>query len=94
MTLVTACQGHREWHIARRLSFTSTTTHALIKALLRHSADLEYDYVRTVCEFMCSKYDFDKQMEEQTRRENEATEEQSNENCTQSSNRLACPSTA
>ena len=47
LTLVTAFQGHREWHIARRLSLTSTTTYAAIKALLRHSVDIKYNYIRT-----------------------------------------------
>lgn len=56
VTVVTAFQGHREWHVARRHSFTSTTTHALIKAMLRHYGDLEFDYVRIVCEYMCPNY--------------------------------------
>ena len=36
MIMVTAFQGHKEWHLARCFSLTSTTTHVLIKALLRH----------------------------------------------------------
>ncbi len=71
---VTAFQGFPEWHIARRLSLTSTTTHALIKALLRHYYDLEHDYIRTVCEFMCKNYDYNERMRERTRSEEEDTE--------------------
>ena len=72
VTVVAAFQGHREWHIARRFSLTPTTTHALIKALLRHYSDLQHDFVRVVCEFMCHTYDYDKRAEEVERREAEA----------------------
>ena len=67
--VVTAFQGHREWHIARRLSLTSTTTHALIKTLLRHHLDLEFDCIRIVCEFMCPNYNYEDRVIEHARRE-------------------------
>ena len=50
---------------------TSTTTHALIKALLRHDLDLEFDCVCKVCEYMCKEYDHEKRVEEHARREAE-----------------------
>ena len=76
MIIVTAFQGHHKWHIARRFSLTSTTTHTLIKALLRHYLDLQHHFVRVVCEFMCHTYDYDKRAEEVERREAEAEEEE------------------
>ena len=76
VTQVTAFQGHREWHIARRLSFTSTTTHALIKVLLRHYCDLEFDCVRKVCEFMCSNYNYDERVQQyESRQSNDSDSE-------------------
>ena len=36
VTMVTTFQGHKEWHLAHCFGMTSTTTHTLIKALLRH----------------------------------------------------------
>ena len=63
VTLVTTFQGHQEWHIARRFSFTSRTTHTLIKTLLCHKLDLEYNYVHVVCEVMCCNYDYEKRVE-------------------------------
>ena len=36
MIMVTAFQGHKEWHLALCFGMTSTTTHTLIKALLHH----------------------------------------------------------
>ena len=80
---VTAFHGHREWHIARKLSLTSTSTHALIKALLRHNMDFEHDFIRTVCEYMCPNYNHDervrKHVEEQQRTEEEEAEQDDEE---------------
>lgn len=60
VTVVVTFQGHCEWHIAWRLSLTLTTTHALIKikALLQHFVNLEFKYVRVVCEVMCPNYKY------------------------------------
>ena len=67
VTVVTAFQGYREWHIARMFRLTSTTSHALVKALLRHGLDLQYDFVRVVCEYMCKHYNYERRLEEQAR---------------------------
>ena len=69
VTVVTAFQGYREWHIARMFRLTSTTSHALIKALLRHELDLQYDFVRVVCEYMCRNYNYNCRLEERNNRE-------------------------
>ncbi len=60
--LVTAFQGYCKWHLARKCSFRSISTHAMIKALLRHYQDLEFDFIQTICEFMCPNYDYSKRM--------------------------------
>ena len=60
--MVTAFQGYREWHIARKFSLTSTQSHAYIKALLRHGLDLKYDFICRVLEYMCVDYDYNKRL--------------------------------
>ena len=73
--VVTAYQGYRKWHIARKFSMTSTTTHALIKALMRHNMDLEHHFIRVVCEFMCSNYDYDERVRKRALKQQRAAEE-------------------
>ena len=65
--MVTVFQGHREWHIARKFSLTSTTSHVLVKALLHNDMDLEFDCVCHVCEYMCKNYDYEKRVSRGTR---------------------------
>ena len=61
--------GYCEWYIARRLSRTSTTTHALIKALIRHYVDLKHDYFHIVRKFMRRNYNYRKSVQEHARSE-------------------------
>ena len=75
VTIVTAFQGHCEWHIACQFSLTSTNSHSVTKALLRHYLDLKYNLVCQVCEFMCKNYDYEKIAKEHAWREAEDTEE-------------------
>lgn len=47
MAYRTVAQSHLNNHV-----------YALIKALLRHYADLEFHHVHIVCEFMCTNYNY------------------------------------
>mmetsp|Transcript_32000 Transcript_32000/g.54586 ORF Transcript_32000/g.54586 Transcript_32000/m.54586 type:complete len:396 (+) Transcript_32000:1149-2336(+) len=52
---VTVCSNHREWHLARRTSFTSKQTYSQITILRRRFVDLDNEDVRRVMEFMYKK---------------------------------------
>ena len=72
MEMVTFCQGHREWHLARKFSLTSTSGHALFKALLRHNLDFQHPFVCTVVEYARKQYDYEDRVAEDQRRREEA----------------------
>jgi hypothetical protein len=52
---VTVCSNHREWHLARRTSFTSKQTYSQIAILRKRFVDLDNEDVRRVMKFMYKK---------------------------------------